>query len=275
MKVISIDGKKVYDDVKDKIDIKYLTEKIEEGLIKNAFQNKSIEAKNDVVRPLVLVALTEDLYDKYGEKSFKQRLRANPYLLIKEAVDYIKKHNLKEISSTMKVDYVDPTTHKRVKNADGTYKKVLPSKEYIDNRAWYENKAKAKIESKFKYLAGIGRGKSSIHYESFKQNIGAVEKPLGGGKYRQGFVSTYTTKDKNAVTSIVYIIEWESGEGFEVLTKNEFFQKFPNFQAGKIEYHYNFDNGKVIREYNKEEYAKAKKEHEEEIKRRKTERRKN
>ena len=244
-----IDREKIFKE-DGKLDYKYLTKIIDEGLTKNAFQNKSIEADNSIVTPLTLVALTEDLPDKYGKESFEKRLSHNPYLLIKEAVDHIKKHNLKEISSTMKVDYVDPATHKRVKNSDGTYKKVLPSMAYLKNKSWYENKVKPKFGDEFKDLAGIGRGKSSIHYESFKQNIGQVEKPLGNGKFRQGFVSTYITKDKNALTSIVYIIEWESGEGMELLTKNDFFNKFSNFKAGKIEYHYD-DRGRRTQIYEK------------------------
>lgn len=200
---------------------KYLKSVIEEAIDKNVYNTNQFNVPKEQLTGVILTALNDDIRGKYGDTSFMKRLKFNPYILIKEAVDYSKKHNMKELTQFQKVDYVDPTTHKKVKG-----QQIMASMKYQKGKAFYNNLIKQNgLTKDFMEMAEIGiyGEHNAIVYENFKQAIGFVQKKVNGHVV-SGTVSIYV-----AHKTTIYIIEWSSQFGVEMLSKNQFFSRFPNF----------------------------------------------
>lgn len=202
---------------------KYLKSVIEEAIDKNVYNTNQFDVSKQQLTGVILTTLNDDIRGKYGDTSFMQRLKYNPYILIKEAVDYSKKHNMKELTQFQKVDYVDPTTHKKVKD-----KQVMASMQYQKGKAFYNNLIKQNgLTKEFQVMAEIGiyGEHNAIVYENFKQAIGFVQKKVNG-HIVSGTVSVYEGRGKKKI----YIIEWTSQFGVEMLNANQFKSRYPNFR---------------------------------------------
>lgn len=165
---------------------------------------------------------SEDKGGYGGKLKFIEALEKNPYDVIMKATKIVK--NSDNISEKFEKVVMIGNDHRPVREGRH-FKKIIPTKEYLDGRSFYNNLVKANgLSGKFQNLTKTGfNGKYAIKYENFKQGYGeTLTKTLDDGTKIEGIVTRYEGRE-----GFTYIVVWQSkgGEvdyGVEVLSKNEY-----------------------------------------------------
>lgn len=201
--------------------IKDIVELIDSNKLKTNAEFNEDYSKIDMAKDtMVYLRTMKDDY-KYRD-TMTQRINFNPYMLIQDAFNKVKR-TMDYQTITTKVEKINPVTHEK------TGEFVTPSTNYYHNKQFYNNLIKKNNASQvFMQKAGIGiyskRGdRVSINFENFKQGIKHIEISVDG-QIRTATVHAYKGK-----YGVIYIVEWISVGSIEILKENEFKNKYGKY----------------------------------------------